>query len=467
MLCFTVRFGGFILYITVDKNVTYQTFEGFGASGAWWAQAVGGWTNTDPASGMAVRDRISQLLFSREQGIGLRTYRYNIGGGSVSGKGDFPNPLRRTEMFETSPGRYDFSRDAGAVYMMRRAVHDGAGEVVLFVNSPIERLTGNGKAHGSKLHWSNLPAKNDRAFARYCLDVAGHFLAEGLPVRYLSPINEPLWRWTGGQEGCHYSPRRCRQVLRVFARELENRPSLQGLKLAGLENGDIRWFNKTYTNSLLRDSLVRRYVDSVDVHSYFLLPVSVPFFNDRVSYLRRFRRWMDKHYPGVPVKMSEWTHMQPGRDYGMDSALVMANVIYEDLSVLNVTAWQHWVAVSEVDYCDGLLYIDLEKQSFRCTKRYYAAGNFSKYIPHGAVRVAVHTGDPALKALAFVQGGDTVVILVNDTPVEKAVSFAGLGTAAQLVVTDAHVNLQQRRVDPAAVTLPAKSVSTLLFSGTA
>ena len=109
------------MYITVDKNVTYQTFEGFGASGAWWAQAVGGWTNTDPASGMAVRDRISQLLFSREQGIGLRTYRYNIGGGSVSGKGDFPNPLRRTEMFETSPGRYDFARDAGAVYMMRRA----------------------------------------------------------------------------------------------------------------------------------------------------------------------------------------------------------------------------------------------------------------------------------------------------------------------------------------------------------
>ena len=136
------------MYITVDKNVTYQTFEGFGASGAWWAQAVGGWTNTDPASGMAVRDRISQLLFSREQGIGLRTYRYNIGGGSVSGKGDFPNPLRRTEMFETSPGRYDFARDAGAVYMMRRAVHDGAGEVVLFVNSPIERLTRNGKAHG-------------------------------------------------------------------------------------------------------------------------------------------------------------------------------------------------------------------------------------------------------------------------------------------------------------------------------
>lgn len=32
---------------------------------------------------MAVRDRISQLLFSRENGIGLHIYRYNIGGGSA------------------------------------------------------------------------------------------------------------------------------------------------------------------------------------------------------------------------------------------------------------------------------------------------------------------------------------------------------------------------------------------------
>ena len=413
---------------------------------------------------MAVRDRISQLLFSRENGIGLHIYRYNIGGGSASGKGCFPNALRRTEMFETSPGQYDFSRDAAAVYMMRRAVQDGAGEIVLFVNSPIERLTRNGLAHGGRLRWSNLPAKNDAAFARYCLDVAAHFLAEGLPVRYLSPINEPLWQWTGRQEGCHYSPRRCRQVLRTFAREMERYPALQGLRLAGLENGDIRWFNKTYTKSLLQDPLVRRRVDAVDVHSYFLLPVSVPFFNDRTAYLRRFRRWMDRRFPGVPVRMSEWTHMQPGRDLGMDSALVMANVIYEDLSLLNVTSWQHWIAASDVDYCDGLLYIDLETKSFQCTKRYYATGNFSKYILPGAVRVAAHAEDPALKVLAFQTGADTAVIVINDTQQPKTASF-GSGRTAQLAVTDAKRDLQCRPVDAAAVPIAPRSVSTLLFAG--
>lgn len=52
------------MYITVDKNVTYQTFEGFGASGAWWAQAVGGWTNTDPAAVTLPAKSVSTLLFS-------------------------------------------------------------------------------------------------------------------------------------------------------------------------------------------------------------------------------------------------------------------------------------------------------------------------------------------------------------------------------------------------------------------
>ena len=134
--------------IQLNANKRYQTFESFGASGAWWAQIVGGWTHIDEASGLTVRDRISQLLYSKTQGIGLGVYRYNIGGGSAqSGNGDIENPLRRTESFDLGAGRYDFCRDRNAVYMMKQAVRDGADEVILFVNSPIERLTKNHKTH--------------------------------------------------------------------------------------------------------------------------------------------------------------------------------------------------------------------------------------------------------------------------------------------------------------------------------
>lgn len=178
------------MQIKVDINKQYQTFDGIGASGAWWAQLVGGWSHTDPISGMPVRDRIAQLLYSKADGIGMSIYRYNIGGGSKhSGKGEYSQPLRATECFEISPEKYDWNRDSNAVYMMKKSVEYGADEVILFVNSPIERLTKNGLAHNKKhqLFHENISKKNYKAFAKYCFDVTEHFCEEGLPVKYLSP----------------------------------------------------------------------------------------------------------------------------------------------------------------------------------------------------------------------------------------------------------------------------------------
>ena len=149
------------MQIKIDSSKEYQVFDGIGASGAWWAQLVGGWEHIDPASQMPVRDRIAQLLYSPTEGIGMSIYRYNIGGGSVhSGKGEYSQPLRATQCFEVAPGEYDWSRDANAVYMMKKSAEYGADEVVLFVNSPIERLTKNGLAHNKKhqlFHDTNKP----------------------------------------------------------------------------------------------------------------------------------------------------------------------------------------------------------------------------------------------------------------------------------------------------------------------
>ena len=391
---------------------------------------------------MAVRDRISQLLHSKTEGIGLRTYRYNIGGGSVeSGKGNYPDFDRRAECFETSEGKYDFSKDSNAVYMMRQAAKDGADEIILFVNSPIERLTKNGMAHqdNNKSFRTNLSKKNYLPFAKYCLDVTEHFVNEGLPIKYLSPVNEPLWKWTGGQEGCHYKPWQAGKVMLCVAKEMKKRKALSGIKLSGLENGDIRWFNKSYTRELLRYPEVREVVDSVDIHSYFLHS-PVPFTNNRPAYLSRFRKWMERNHPDMPVKMSEWCHMQGGKNPNMDSALETAKVIYEDISILNVTSWQHWIACSRYDYCDGLLYIDIDKKSFETTKRFYVTGNFSKYIPFGAVRFSAKSDDTEVMTLGFEKDDKTVLIVINPSESEK--SFA-LPERSLVAVTDKNSSLAE------------------------
>ena len=448
--------------IQIDSNKKFQTYEGIGASGAWWAQIVGGWDNKDE-NGEEIRNVISRLLFSKTDGIGMNIYRYNIGGGSAHrGNGEYSDFARRTESFDTADGGYDFSRDKNAVYMMRQAVRDGAQEVILFVNSPIERLTKNGWAHLKKhqLFRTNLSKKNYLPFAKYCLDVTEHFVDEGLPIKYLSPINEPFWIWTGGQEGCHYSPRQAGKVMLTFARELRKRSKLSSVKLSGVENGDIRWFNKSYTRNLMKYPEVRECIDSIDLHSYFLHQ-PLPFFNERLGFLRRYRKWMDKHYPDMPIKMSEWTHMVGGKNPNMDSALETVKVMIEDFTLLGVTSWQHWIACSHYDYHDGLVYLDIENKSFETTKRLYVTGNFSKYIPLGARRVEAACDDDDIMLVAFENEVKTVLVIVNPTNKEKNYT---LPSDAVTAVTNDEKNLEESNVCAnESIAITPESVTTVVF----
>ena len=449
----------------IDEKTTYQTFEGFGASGAWWAQVVGAWDHPDPETGIATNKRIAELLYSKDNGIGLSIYRYNLGGGSKnSGSSVFPNKNRMAESFEDINGGYDWSRDKNAVHMMELCVSAGAREVIIFSNSPPESLTKNHKSCLDKPWRCNLPRKNEENFAKYLLDCAEHFISEGIPVKYISPVNEPLWIWTekNGQEGCHYTPYGVYSLLKKTASALKTRPLLKNVKLSACENGDIRWFNKTYTLAVLLDKEIRSSCDGIDIHSY-CLPIPIIFLNNRVGFLKRYRRFLDIFFPDVPVKMSEWCHMNGGRDKGMDSALVCAKTIFEDISVLGVSSWQHWIAVSEVDYCDGLIYINEEDKTFETSKRLFVTGNFSKYIPHNAKRIKISCDNKNISALAFTKDGKTIAIFINpETKCEKIV----LDSSKEYLisVTDDEQNLSESIIkNEAEITLTGRSVTTLVF----
>ena len=80
----------------------------------------------------------------------------------------------------------------------------------------------------------------------------------------------------------------------------------------------------------------------------------------------------------------------------MESALVMANVIHDDLTIANVTSWQYWIAVSKYQYRDGLIYVNPLGQDVLQTKRLWALGNYSRFIRPGFVRLETQGGDDTL-----------------------------------------------------------------------
>lgn len=378
--------------VSIDPGTVHQEIEGFGASGAWWAQNLGAWSSPR-------RNRVAQLLFSRAQGIGLSQYRYNIGGGIDD---TITDPWRTAETFETGPGTYDWDRDAASRWFLQAAKEHGVEDFVAFVNSPPRRLTANGHTYGDT-GTSNLPAAHHEEFTQYLLDVVRHFRdEEGIGFRFVSPINEPQWTWDApGQEGCHYEPAQVRDLTALVIEAFAD-SGLDTL-VSAPESGEYRsvYSDQDYAGWLLEDEGIRAGLGEFATHSYWSTD------DQRARAAER----MGEH-PEVPFTMTEWCEMVGGRDYGMDSALVLARTVHSDLTIANVAAWQLWIAVSRYDYHDGLLYTDYvepgDEENLEETQRLWALGNYSRFLRPGAHRIgleleAAEQIDGAMARIPFVE----------------------------------------------------------------
>ena len=438
--------------LTVNAHTTYQTIENFGASGAWWAQDVGGWDDEN-------RNRIIELLFDQETGIGLSLYRYNIGGGSEN---DITDPWRGAETFEVDQGVYDWSRDANAIWVLKAAQTAGVEQFVVFANSPTGRMTMSGKANGHAEGNSNLREDMVDDFAQYLVDVARHLIEdEGIPVGWISPINEPQWDWqpSKGQEGCHYITGEILAVMQALLNAID--ASGLDIQVSAPEAGEWK-FAQVYVQTLFDDDpAVATQIDHFAVHSYW----------SDLRHKLSLSEYIDREHPGVKLWMTEWTEMVEGRDYGMDSALVMANVIHDDIALAGVTSWQYWIAVSKYNYRDGLIYTDEYKQNIRETKRLWMMGNFSRFIRPGYVRIEAASDHTDLRVSAYIAPeNDTVVIVAINNSQEAITTALSVITDAALTTSEIYETSESNDLAlifsgevPAEITFAPQSITTVVL----
>jgi O-glycosyl hydrolase len=435
--------------ISIDQAETRQTITGFGVSGAWWAQVIGGWSPEN-------RQRIIDLMFSPTEGIGLTIYRYNIGGGEDG----LIDPWRMTESFDAGPGQYDWSRDANALAVLRLARDAGVTDVVVFANSPPERMTLSGRASGNPGGGSNLQPDMHEAFARYLVDITRHLIEdEGIPVRWISPINEPQWDWqpSKGQEGAHYTTDEVVSVLRALQTALEQ--SGLDVEISAIDAGEWQTAS-VYASRIFEDPVLAANLDHFAVHSYW---------SDAAD-KTQFVRFMQRHFPDVTLWMTEWTEMQEGRDYGMDSALWLANTVHDDLTIGGVTSWQYWIGVSKYNFRDGLLYTREYSERIEETQRLWALGNYSRFVRPGAVRVEASSTNEQVKVSAYTNpsSGALTVVVINNQPSPVPIGFEGL-TSEQSQVS-IYATSETQTLDlvfsgglPEQWTLAPSSISTFVF----
>jgi O-glycosyl hydrolase len=409
--------------ITISPQKKYQKIDGFGVSGAWWAQDVGGWSNLG---------EILDYLFDKEKGIGLTIYRYNVGAGPKYN--NVNDPWRRTECFEVAPGKYDWSRDKNAQKALFEAVKRGVDTVVLFANSPPGRMTKNGYTSGDFLGGSNFKSGMEKEFAKFLCDVAEYFTKKGVPVKYISPINEPQWNWKENQEGCHYTVEEAYRVAKALVAEIKRRKLK--VKPSFIESG--KWYDPDYTfrmyELLTNDREIREMMDHFAVHSYWS-----DEFDKKMA-----KDFFDKTKYKLPLHMSEWCQMESGRDLGMEGALKLAKTIHEDLTILSVSSWQHWLAVSCYDYNDGLIYVDKNTHKYYVAKRLWAFGNWSRYVRPGYTRIEAKSesdnNDLFVSSFISPDGKKIVTVIVNQANERKEIRFSGISYKTVEVIETSEKN---------------------------
>lgn len=403
--------------INLSNPEKMQILHGWGTSACWWSQYC-----SEPET----QDKIVSLLYGSD-GLGLNIYRYNIGGGTDEGNCRVPNPWRRSESFllydrEEEKSSWDFSLDKNAVEVMKKSLATGnVDTLILFCNSPHYSQTASGQASGALIgHTCNLPKMNYRKFADYVLRVAQHFIDCGLPVKYISPINEPQWKWGGTdvwQEGCHYEKEELVEIYHIFAEEILARN--MSVRLYGPESGCMLEDTYDYIKALTADELIMSVLDVFAYHSYH---------NDNNPSARyEFKQNIVSKYSDFRFDMSEWCEL-PNKSHtkNFKGALITARIIGQDLIYGGAESWTSWVAVNQFsikedgfDYSDGLITANDDFSDWYIAQRYYGFAHFSKFVPIGstALDLGFRPSDDKndFNAFAFLTpSGETVLVIVNE-----------------------------------------------------
>jgi O-glycosyl hydrolase len=206
------------------SSIPAQTFLGIGGSGAWWPMDVYHFPE-------ASRQQLSNLLFSQD-GLGLSSYRWNIGAGGVN----VSNPTRAPETFYVSSGVYNWAADAQGVYFMQEANKRGV-EITAFANSAPAPLT-SGRASCN----SGFATGSGNAYGTFLADVLQHFVQQGINIKYISPMNEPDSSFGPspcGQEGMQVLPNQRAEVINGLWNALSARGLAQRIGIIADESSQL------------------------------------------------------------------------------------------------------------------------------------------------------------------------------------------------------------------------------------
>ncbi len=407
-------------------------WEGWGTSLCWWANRVG----YNPV----LTQKAATLFFDAEQGLGLNIMRYNIGGGDdpshhhiTRTDSDVPGWLHYDAVAGTA--EYDYLADSCQLNVLRAAA-DAAGQdawIEVFSNSPPYFMTNSGCATGNiKADENNLRDDSYEAFADYLAHVTAYMRDDlELDVRSLAPMNEPNTNYWGAfskkQEGCHFDAGSAQsRILELTSKAMEHYGIAGDVILTASDETNP---GKQLEEFRSYSQAARNAVGRISTHTY------------GINAIRELGQAV--RGDGFNLWMSEVDgNGTSGKNAGeMSAALWLAEKIIYDITELEPSAWVLWQVidthVSAQGYKGrrdsgplrlnggywGTAWADHDRNEIELTQKYYAFGQFSRYIRPGSTLVKCKSGVPGVNMLAALQksGKGLTIVCSNSSDVAQTI----------------------------------------------
>jgi O-Glycosyl hydrolase family 30 len=269
-------------------------------------------------------------------------------------------------------GRYDWGKQAGGQWFLKAAKKRGVPYLLGFTNSAPVQFTQNGLSYG--LSNNNFSCKEEKYqdFAGFLVDVLKHFQQTGTPLNYISPINEPQWKWGEhpSQEGSGATNEQTAKLVRLLGAKMQT--AGVAARITAGEAAQVNFLygkNEKNIGDQLYDFFtpastsfignVPKVEKLVTYHSYFTTCPDTTLFGYR-QLANEKKQQVD---PEVQLWQSEFGvlgnicgKLNGGpRNTGIDYGLYVATVMHADLTVAGVSSFQWWLAINPYNYSDGLV----------------------------------------------------------------------------------------------------------------
>jgi O-glycosyl hydrolase len=443
--------------VRIDRDVKYQTIEGFGFFGArdsWWGE------RRELVSPEWVRMVIEDL------GLSMWRNEYYPPGDKIGGEEADADWLDQRPVMEALR-----NQAAASGVPLKTILSVWSAPASMKCASNRERIfEGQPNPGGTKNGGAVCPSRRER-FAEWLIDGLQLYALAGVKVYGLSFQNEPLFRQS--YNSGRYPQAAYADTLAEIGPVIHER--FPAVKLFGPEalldteagkNGtdfDPYWF----TGHLLKHPRALRQLGAFAVHAY--TPSMLPTAASRAArFWSHYRAAVER--TGLPLWMTEtsgyvdaWEGGKNAKGEERPGAFDLAQAIFAALYYGKASAWLWWQGSESGGMSEASL-----MQGNIVGQRYYASKHFYRFLRPGARMLRTSSDDPSVLAAAFAHEriGNFVCVLINGSRSEKALKLAGEGVPKRFdaYVTTAGAKLwaKPERVARDALTLPPRSLTTLL-----